>query len=129
MRGRLLQTAPLCLFPSSIVNRRSTENSESALPLVKVHDVLCRILWQPYELGNRIRLQLIDVDDDVPYACATVNDPSVLLNENELLIKNWSENEGVLQALVDAGVVEDTGRTVPMGRARAHIVRLLLPHD
>jgi len=111
------------------MTNESHREANDALPIVRLHDVDCRILLQRYELGNRVRLQLIAIDDDLPYACATVNDPSVPLSENELLIKNWSENEGVLQALVDAYVVEDTGRTVPMGRTRAHIVRLLLPHD
>lgn len=38
------------------------------------------------------------------------------LAENEVWIKTWAENEGVLEALVAAGVVDPTGRVHTIGR-------------
>jgi len=105
---------------------RSRNETNGSLPIVRLHGVDCRILMQRYELGNRIRLQLIAVDDELPYACATVNVPGVELAANEVLIKDWSENQGVLAALVAAGVVEETGRTVPTGRVEAKVTKLLI---
>ena len=104
----------------------SLAESNDALPIVRLHDVYCRILMQRYELGNRIRLQLIAIDDKLPYACATVNVPGVELAADEILIKDWSENQGVLAALIRAGVIEDTGRTVPAGRTEANVAKLLI---
>jgi hypothetical protein len=40
-------------------------------------------------------------------------------------IKNWSENEGVVAALTDAGLVEVTGATWPCGYTYAIEARLL----
>ena len=104
----------------------SLNRPNNSLPIVRLHDIDCRILMQRYELGNRIRLQLIAIDDEVPYACATVNVPGVELAADEILIKDWSENEGVLAALVKAGVIADTGRTVPTGRTEANVAKLLI---
>lgn len=42
-----------------------------------------------------------------------------------VLIKNWSENEGLLQELVNAKVVEDTRITVPTGFVEANLCKLL----
>ena len=46
------------------------------------------------------------------------------LNPGEFLVKNWSENEGLLEALVDAGVVIDTGDRIPSGYVDIPVVRL-----
>lgn len=35
--------------------------------------------------------------------------------ERGVYLKDWSENEGIVQALVDAGIVELTGEAVPTG--------------
>ena len=43
-----------------------------------------------------------------------------------LFVKDWSENEGILAALVAHGYVEDTGKRVPTGWVHAAIVRKLV---
>jgi hypothetical protein len=35
--------------------------------------------------------------------------------ERGIYLKDWSENEGVVQALVDAGIIELTGKGMPTG--------------
>ena len=63
----------------------------------------------------------------MPYAMATVNVPHAHLEEGEVLIKNYSENEGILEMLEKEGVVERTGRTVPSGFVDIPVCKLLIP--
>ena len=44
-------------------------------------------------------------------------------------IKDYSENEGMLEALVDAGIVADTGQRFAGGRVEFPIVRILKRED
>ncbi len=39
--------------------------------------------------------------------------------DGRVFLKGWSENEGIPEALVKAGIVELTGRTVPTGYCEA----------
>ena len=57
-----------------------------------------------------LRLILNDAHTGEQVGVATVNLPDVEAGRNEVFIKNYSENEGMLKALVAAGVVRDTGR-------------------
>lgn len=64
--------------------------------------VECDVAFCQYENG-RTAIQL--TEDGSPFAVATINDPSVDLRDGHVLIKNYSENSGMVQALHDAGVV------------------------
>ncbi len=80
------------------------------------------------EYGNgRVALKLVDAEDGSPIATATVNLPDVPLGKNQVLIKNYSENEGMLDALVAAGVVKPTGKTIRSGYVEVPICELLPP--
>jgi hypothetical protein len=59
-------------------------------------------------LDGNTTLELWDMDDQVPYAIASVNMPNVLLCDNEVLIKDYSENEGILEFLVQNNIVTKT---------------------
>ena len=65
--------------------------------------------------NGRTSLELIDIEDGIPYATASVNLPNVLLEENEILIKDYSENQGVLDFLVENNIVNRTERSVQSG--------------
>lgn len=68
---------------------------------------------QKRQYGNgRPALQLIDAEDGSPVAWATVNLPDLPAGPNQVFIKDYSENEGMLAALVAAGVVKPTGESV-----------------
>ena len=67
---------------------------------------------------------LVDSNGD-RYAVATVNISEADVPEGHVLIKNWSENEGMLEALVDAGIVKDTGSTISSGFVKANICEVL----
>lgn len=65
-----------------------------------------------YPSGN-VRIDLIDARDHCPYMSVTVNIEG--LDENEVAIKNYSENEGILDVLVDEGIVKPPHRHVKSG--------------
>jgi len=73
-----------------------------------------------YYNNGRIALEILNADENsvefnFPYAVATVNMPDVLLEENEVLIKDYTENEGVLKFLVENNIVYATERGVESG--------------
>lgn len=72
------------------------------------------IALRKYE-NDRIAIQLNDATDGHPYAVATVNMPDVLLADNEVLIKDYSENEGVLDFLIRNNIVTPTPNGVQSG--------------
>jgi hypothetical protein len=79
--------------------------------------------------GNgRPALILNDAHSGEQVAVATVNLPDVAAGRNEVFIKDYSENEGMLKALVEAGVVAATGRMVRTGFAEIPRAVLLPPH-
>ena len=83
----------------------------------------CLVELSRYRDNHRPAIALI-TRDGMPLCTASVNVPEVPLKKNEVLIKDYSENAGVLKALVDAGIVEYTGTCAPIGHARIPIARL-----
>ena len=86
--------------------------------------VQCNVVRLNYGNG-RVALQLIVVDDGEQMATATTNLPEVPLAADEVIIKTYSENAGLLEALVAGGIVTPTGRTAQAGFHAVPICRLL----
>lgn len=84
-----------------------------------------RLVWGRY-MNDRVALQLVDPVTGEPITTATVNLPGENLGDNETFIKNYAENEGVLESLIAAGIVEDIGRTVETGFVEAAVCRWLV---
>ena len=81
-----------------------------------------------HKYGNgRPAIELI-CDDGGPYATATVNMVDAMPAKDCVFIKDYSENEGMLDSLVKAGVVEPTGVMVRAGFVRVPEARLLPPY-
>lgn len=75
---------------------------------------------QKMEYGNgRTALQLVDKDDYAPVATASVNLPQEPLAKDEIAIKDYSENKGMLDALVKGGIVSE-----PIGYANSGFVTI-----
>lgn len=80
----------------------------------------CEVAKRKYSNG-RTALELIAANDtdDVckgePIAMATVNIPEETLSPEEVIIKDYSENEGMLDVLLKAGIVELSGRSIRTG--------------
>jgi hypothetical protein len=68
---------------------------------------------------------LNDAETGAPITTATVNLPEFPLEEGEVAIKDYSENEGILDALTDAGVVSDPKKYAITGFALVPICNLL----
>jgi hypothetical protein len=65
--------------------------------------------------NGRTAIHLDDVNDGYPYATATVNIDHVLLADDEVLIKDYSENEGILDFLIKNNIVTPTSNGVQSG--------------
>ena len=72
----------------------------------------CMVHYDKYQEGNGHRIDLIDVSDGIPVATATVNVPNVKLEKNEVIIKNYSENEGIYDALIEQNIIKKTSKAV-----------------
>jgi hypothetical protein len=70
-----------------------------------------------YKFGGGLYVQLVRLEDGVDYATVSTNAGGPSLAEDEFVFKTYSENEGLLEALVATGVVEQTGRFVELGLA------------
>lgn len=82
------------------------------------------VVWGTYPSGRKA-MKLFDSKNGMPILIATVDLP-VHLEEDEILIKNWSENEGVLEELQRLGLIGEVLEEVPTGFVKAHKVKLLV---
>jgi hypothetical protein len=102
---------------------------EPTIP-IKIDDVTREyyLLWNKYATTNQIRLDLLSFDDEVgtyvPYYTATVNAEHVELEEDDVVIKDYSENEGLLKGLVKAGIVNKPHGKISRGHTFAYICQL-----
>lgn len=93
--------------------------------LVSVHGVRCSVEQRPHPLGGTaLCLYIGEGDERELYALPTAYLPGARLAANETLVKDYSENTGMLAALVEAGVVVPTGRTVPSGYVDLQVVTI-----
>jgi hypothetical protein len=95
---------------------------------VKFKEWNCVAVFEKYRNG-RTAIQLMDAEDGSPIATATVNLPDFPLAEDRVAIKDYSENEGMLDALVEAGIVEELGLHAETGFVTVPICKLLVGED
>ena len=81
------------------------------------------IQWGRYPNG-RVAIRLFD--EEGPYATATVNVTEAELAADEVAVKDYAENDGIMALLQAMGIAEPTGRRVPVGRVDAPVARLLV---
>ncbi|WP_371366239.1 hypothetical protein SRRS_06870 [Sporomusa rhizae] len=67
----------------------------------------CQVVFGKYQNGETA-IQLIDAEDGCPVATATVWIPN--LKTDEIAVKDYSENSGMLKTLIDAGIVTEPHR-------------------
>lgn len=98
---------------------------------------MIRVKFQQYECvlsfgkyGNgRLAIKLNDAEDGLPVAVATVNIPEKHFEPDEVAIKSWAENTGMVRCLVDAGVIAEPHRKISLGHVSASVCRLLVNSD
>ena len=97
-----------------------------AEPHVTFRGWRCRVERATYGHTDRIALPLYDATDGEPVAVATINLPELALAADEVVIKDYSENEGMLATLVAAGVISAPLRTVPLQYVTVYVCRCLI---
>ncbi len=85
---------------------------------------LCLIEFREY-MNGRTAIQLVHAVDGEPMLVATVNLPEDELESDEVFIKDWSENSGVYDVLVEAGVIKKFHGFVNLGGVNAYRCKLL----
>lgn len=76
----------------------------------------CEVFLTTYSDNNRLAIRLVDADDGCPMCTASVNMPdSSVSNVGCTYIKDYSENTGILEALIAAGIVRVTGKMATAG--------------
>lgn len=87
----------------------------------------CDVRFLRYN-NNRIAIQLTQYDEkggyDEPIATATINLPDVHIPDGQVIVKSYSENEGMEQALLDAGIISKEVGKAATGYVTAPIYTL-----
>lgn len=92
---------------------------------IKFKHYTCDVLFMPYQDNGRPAIILFDAFDGEQITTASVNLPDEPIEDGYIFIKNWSENDGILEVLEEAGIVKRTGRMVPTGFVEAHECKIL----
>jgi hypothetical protein len=96
------------------------------MKIVKFREWTCTLEVDHYKNNDRIALQLIELTTGEPVATATVNYPEFPLAPGHVIIKDYSENEGILQALIDAEVVSKPKVYLQFGYVSCPVCKLLI---
>ena len=75
--------------------------------------------------NGRTAITLRDVEDGQPIATCTVNVPDEPVYRKEVHIKNYSENSGITEALVEAGIIEPPHRKFQLGFVQIEVCKLI----
>jgi len=81
------------------------------------------VVFEKYADNDRTAIQLVN-EDGMLYATATVNLPDIELEEDVVAIKNYSENKGMLKALMEAEIIDGIVGQVPQGYVLIPLCRL-----
>lgn len=70
------------------------------------------LVYDRYVVNNRTCLRIWNKQGE-PVATATVNIPEIQVADDEVLIKDYSENEGMLDALIQAEIINPEVYIIP----------------
>ena len=69
------------------------------------------IQFSRYKTTNMIAIQLFDMECGIPLMKATINPdtpfPDPTMVNTHTVIKNWRENDGILESLVEQGIIKE----------------------
>lgn len=101
-------------FADKYGRETSVTNIDSNIPdgCIRFKEWICEIQFGRYHGNDRIAIELICHNSGEPIAIATVNVPNIPIKENEVIIKDYSENQGMFVALFNAGIVK-LNRLIP----------------
>jgi len=91
--------------------------------IVEFSGYTCIVKKSQYH-NDRTAIILVDAGTGEYFLTASINAPEINLKENEILIKNYSENEGILEVLTKAGLIEPICE-IPANFVRYNLCKLL----
>lgn len=86
----------------------------------------CNVLFHTYRDNGNTAIQLVDARDGQPVVTASVN-LVTKLPEDQVYIKDYSENEGVLEALVEGGIISPPIAYAETGFVNVPRCKILVP--
>jgi len=92
---------------------------------VKFNNWNCKIVRHTYRDEDQNALALVDCNDGSPIATATVCIPGTPLESDEVIIKDYSENAGMLVALIASKAIGEPIRFAMAGFETVPICKLL----
>jgi hypothetical protein len=75
---------------------------------------------------DQIALMAIDNEDGTPVATLTVCMVNENVNDGEVIIKSYSENEGMLEQLIEQKIVSEPLRIIRTGFVIVYVCKLLI---
>ena len=101
---------PLCHVCKYLVEMKPSQNGKIIMTkkIVEFRGEQCRVEFAKYGNG-RIAIRLLIDETGEPMATASSNLVGEEIEPNQTHIKDHSENSGILEVLVSAGIVKDTG--------------------
>lgn len=93
---------------------------------IKVKGTVCILEFGKYRNGDGVAIELIEKESGEPYATATVNLVGTVLRKDNVAIKDYGENDGVLDALMKGDVVSAPLFYVENGHVSIPICKLLI---
>ncbi len=72
---------------------------------VRFNQYDCNVHITRYQGNNRIAICLVESETEEPVTTASLNIPHAKIESDEVAIKNYSENTGILDVLIDAGIL------------------------
>ena len=93
---------------------------------VKFKEWDCIVQFAKYANNNRTAIELIHATEGDSVAMATINVPDEELEEDEVVIKDYSENEGMFEALVNANIISESVYHVATGMIMSPVCKLLV---
>lgn len=79
--------------------------------------------------NGQTSVQLIDAEDGQPVATASIAMPELSLEDNQIVVKDYSENEGMLDFLLENSIIEMCSEYVETGYHVSSVVKLLPEED
>lgn len=76
--------------------------------------------------NNNLRVDLIDVEDGLTVATVSVNVKHVPLEKDQIIVKDYSENEGMADWLLENKVAEKTDTHVFVGSSKCPIFKIIV---
>lgn len=86
----------------------------------------CYVHKTTYSSGGRIALYLTDKDSGSKVAMCTINAVNESLATKEIIVKDYSENEGMYKALLQAGIISPAKRYISSGFVQAPVCDCLI---